>query len=159
MPGSTSGGWAGVDGDYNKEPWETVSDWSIPTANLNVIATRRSWSFNGESNSYFAVSEHDYNDFVIEEIQVINNGSATVDELVLASKADHDCTWNVPFPDWDYAFWTDDVVDYDSNYLLTMELDGDDPTSAANDFGIDDPAREYRGVRVGQTPLEVNGTA
>jgi hypothetical protein len=159
VPGSTSGGWAGVDGDYNKEPWETVSDWSIPTANLNVIATRRSWSFNGESNSYFAVSEHDYNDFVIEEIQVINNGSATVDELVLASKADHDCTWNVPFPDWDYAFWTDDVVDYDSNYLLTMELDGDDPTSAANDFGIDDPAREYRGVRVGQTPLEVNGTA
>mgnify|MGYP003951119097 FL=1 len=159
VPGSTSGGWAGDDGDYNKEPWVTVSDWSIPTASLNVIATRRSWSFNGESNSYFAVSEHDYNDFVIEEIQVINNGSATVDELVLASKADHDCTWNVPFPDWDYAFWTDDVVDYDSNYLLTMELDGDDPTSAANDFGIDDPAREYRGVRVGQTPLEVNGTA
>ena len=24
VPGSTSGGWAGVDGDYNKEPWETV---------------------------------------------------------------------------------------------------------------------------------------
>ena len=40
-----------------------------------------------------------------------------------------------------------------------MELDGDDPGSAANDFGIDDPAREYRGVRVGQTILEINGTA
>ena len=92
----------------------------------------------GESNTYFAVGDHDYNDFIIEEIAVVNNGTATVDELVLASKADHDCTWNVPFPDWDYAFWTDDIVDYDSNYLLTMELDGDDPGSAANDFGIDD---------------------
>jgi hypothetical protein len=65
----------------------------------------------------------------------------------------------VPFPDWSYAFWTDDIVDYDADYLLTMELDGDDPGSAANDFGIEDPAREYRGVRVGQTPLEIAGTA
>ncbi|HBN44871.1 MAG TPA: T9SS type A sorting domain-containing protein [Candidatus Marinimicrobia bacterium] len=156
-PGTTTSGWAGD--DYNKEPWVTTTTWSIPTASLNVVANRYSWSYNGESNTYFAVGEHDYNDFVIEEIHVINNGSATVDELVLASKADHDCTWNVPFPDWDYAFWTDDIVDYDSNYLLTMELDGDDPGSAANDFGIDDPAREYRGVRVGQTPLDINGTA
>ena len=158
-PGETSGTWGGSGSGYNKEPWITTSDWSIPSANLKVIATRRSWSFNGESNTYFAVGEHDYNDFVIEEIAVVNNGTATVDELVLSSKADHDCTWNVPFPDWDYAFWTDDIVDYDSNYLLTMELDGDDPGSAANDFGIDDPAREYRGVRVGQTILEINGTA
>ena len=43
--------------------------------------------------------------------------------------------------------------------MLTMELDGDDPGSAANDFGIDDPAKEYRGVRVAQTPLNIAGTA
>ena len=43
--------------------------------------------------------------------------------------------------------------------MLTMELDGDDPGSASNDFGIDDPAREYRGVRVAQTPLSIAGTA
>ena len=46
-------------------------------------------------------------------------------------------------------------MDYDATYMLTMELDGDDPGSASNDFGIDDPAREYRGVRVAQMPLSV----
>ena len=158
-PGETSSGWAGSDGDYNKEPWVTTTTWSIPSASLDVVATRRSWSFNGEANTYFKIGEHDYNDFVIDEVKVINNGSAAVDEIVLGSKADHDCTWNVPFPDWDYAFWTDDIVDYDATYMLTMELDGDDPTSASNDFGIDDPAREYRGVRVAQTPLNITGTA
>ena len=158
-PGETSSGWAGSDGDYNKEPWVTTTTWSIPSAGLDVVATRRSWSFNGEANTYFKIGEHDYNDFVIDEVKVINNGSAAVDEIVLGSKADHDCTWNVPFPDWDYAFWTDDIVDYDATYMLTMELDGDDPTSASNDFGIDDPAREYRGVRVAQTPLNITGTA
>lgn len=158
-PGTTSGQWLGSGSGYNKEPWMSTTTWSIPSASLDVVANRYSWSFPGESNTYFAVGEYDFNDFVIEEIHVINNGTAAVDELVLGSKADHDCTWNVPFPDWDYAFWTDDVVDYDSNYLLTMELDGDDPGSAANDFGIDDPAREYRGVRVAQTPLDINGTS
>ena len=158
-PGETSSGWAGSDGDYNKEPWVTTTTWSIPSASLDVVATRRSWSFNGAANTYFKIGDHDYNDFVIDEIQVINNGSAAVDEIVLGSKADHDVTWNVPFPDWDYAFWTDDIVDYDADYMLTMELDGDDPGSAANDFGIDDPAREYRGVRVAQTPLNIAGTA
>ena len=157
-PGETSSGWAGSDGDYNKEPWVTTTSWSIPSASLDVVATRRSWSFNGAANTYFKIGEHDYNDFVIDEIQVINNGSAAVDEIVLGSKADHDVTWNVPFPDWDYAFWTDDIVDYDADYMLTMELDGDDPGSAANDFGIDDPAKEYRGVRVAQTPLNIAGT-
>ncbi|MBH10375.1 MAG: hypothetical protein CMG74_08525 [Candidatus Marinimicrobia bacterium] len=157
-PGETSGGWAGNDGDYNKEPWVTNSTWTIPTANITVNAVRRSWSFNGTSNSYFKVGEHDYNDFVIDEVHVINNGSANIDGLVFGSKADHDCTWNVPFPDWDYAFWTDDIVDYDATYMLTMELDGDDPGSAANDFGIDDPGREYRGVRVAQAPLEIAGS-
>ena len=158
-PGETSSGWAGSDGDYNKEPWVTTTAWSIPDAGLDVIATRRSWSFNGAANTYFKIGEHDYNDFVIDEIQVINNGSVgAVDEIVLGSKADHDVTWNVPFPDWDYAFWTDDIVDYDADYMLTMELDGDDETSAANDFGIDDPAKEYRGVRVAQTPLNIAGT-
>ena len=158
-PGLTSSGWNGSDGDYNKEPWVTNASWTIPSASLTVNAVRRSWSFNGEMNTYFKVGEHDYNDFVIDEIHVINNGTTTVDEIVLGSKADHDCTWNVPFPDWDYAFWTDDIVDYDATYMLTMELDGDDPGSASNDFGIDDPAREYRGVRVGQTPLSIAGTA
>ena len=158
-PGETSSGWAGSDDDYNKEPWVTTTTWSIPSASLDVIATRRSWSYNGGTNTYFKVGDYDYNDFVIDEIQVINNGTVAVDELVLGSKADHDVTWNVPFPDWSYAFWTDDIVDYDETYLLTMELDGDDPTSAANDFGIDDPAREYRGVRVGQTPLNIAGTS
>ena len=159
-PGETSSGWAGNDGDYNKEPWVTTTTWSIPSAGLDVVATRRSWSFNGTANTYFKIGEHDYNDFVIDEIHVINNGTVgAVDELVLGSKADHDCTWNVPFPDWDYAFWTDDIVDYDATYMLTMELDGDDPGSASNDFGIDDPGREYRGVRVAQTPLNIAGTA
>ena len=156
-PGETSSGWAGS--DYNKEPWVTTTTWSIPSASLDVVATRRSWSFNGAANTYFKIGEHDYNDFVIDEIQVTNNGSAAVDEIVLGSKADHDVTWNVPFPDWDYAFWTDDIVDYDADFMLTMELDGDDPGSAANDFGIDDPAKEYRGVRVAQTPLNIAGTA
>ena len=158
-PGLTSSGWNGSDGDYNKEPWVTNASWTIPSASLTVNAVRRSWSFNGEMNTYFKVGEHDYNDFVIDEIHVINNGTTAIDEIVLGSKADHDCTWNVPFPDWDYAFWTDDIVDYDATYMLTMELDGDDPGSASNDFGIDDPAREYRGVRVGQTPLSIAGTA
>ena len=158
-PGETSSGWAGSDGDYNKEPWVTNASWTIPSASLTVNAVRRSWSFNGEMNTYFKVGEHDYNDFVIDEVHVINNGTATVDEIVFGSKADHDCTWNVPFPDWSYAFWTDDIVDYDATYMLTMELDGDDPGSASNDFGIDDPAREYRGVRVAQTPLSIAGTA
>ena len=158
-PGLTSSGWNGSDGDYNKEPWVTNTSWTIPSASLTVNAVRRSWSFNGEMNTYFKVGEHDYNDFVIDEIHVINNGTTAVDEIVLGSKADHDCTWNVPFPDWDYAFWTDDIVDYDATYMLTMELDGDDPGSASNDFGIDDPAREYRGVRVAQTPLSIAGTA
>ena len=156
-PGLTSSGWNGSDGDYNKEPWVTNTSWTIPSASLTVNAVRRSWSFNGEMNTYFKVGEHDYNDFVIDEIHVINNGTTAVDELVLGSKADHDCTWNVPFPDWDYAFWTDDIVDYDADYMLTMELDGDDPGSASNDFGIDDPGREYRGVRVAQTPLSIAG--
>ena len=158
-PGETSSGWAGSDGDYNKEPWVTNASWTIPSASLTVNAVRRSWSFNGEMNTYFKVGEHDYNDFVIDEVHVINNGTATVDEIVFGSKADHDCTWNVPFPDWSYAFWTDDIVDYDATYMLTMEMDGDDPGSASNDFGIDDPAREYRGVRVAQTPLSIAGTA
>mgnify|MGYP000117822843 CR=1 FL=1 len=156
-PGTTSGVWGG--GDYNKEPWVTTTTWSIPSASFDVIATRRSWSFDGETNTYFKIGAHDYNDFVIDEIQVVNNGSAAIDNIVLGSKADHDCAWNVPFPDWSFAFWTDDIVDYDADYLLTMELDGDDPGSAANDFGIEDPAREYRGVRVGQTPLEIAGNA
>ena len=163
VPGPTSGGWAGSDGDYNKEPWVTNSTWTIPSVpggtGLTVNAIRRSWSTNGTSNTYFKVGDHDYNDFVIDEVHVINTSGGDVDGLVFGSKADHDCTWNVPYPNWDYAFWTDDIVDYDATYMLTMELDGDDPGSASNDFGIDDPGREYRGVRVAQAPLSIAGTA
>ena len=157
-PGPTSQGWADSDTSYNKEPWISNSTWYIPDANLTVNAVRKSWSFPGSNFDYFNVGNIDYNDFVVEEISVINTGSTDIDELVLGSKADHDCTWNVPYPDWDAgAYWTDDIVDYDQEYLLTMELDGDDQTSASNDFGIDDPNHEYRGVRVGQIPLEING--
>ena len=157
-PGPTSQGWADSDTSYNKEPWISNSTWYIPDANLTVNAVRKSWSFPGSNFDYFKVGNFDYNDFVVEEISVINTGSTDIDELVLGSKADHDCTWNVPYPDWDAgAYWTDDIVDYDQEYLLTMELDGDDQTSASNDFGIDDPNHEYRGVRVGQIPLEING--
>ena len=143
---------------YNIEPWVSNSTWYIPDANLTVNAVRKSWSFPGSNFDYFNVGNFDYNDFVVEEISVTNTGSTDIDELVLGSKADHDCTWNVPYPDWDAgAYWTDDIVDYDQDYFLTMELDGDDQSSAANDFGIDDPNHEYRGVRVGQIPLEING--
>ena len=156
-PGETSQGWAG--GDYNKEPWVSNSTWYIPSAGLTVNAVRKSWSFPGTANQYYTVGDFDYNEFVVEEITITNTGGTDIDELVLGSKADHDCTWNVPFPDWDFPFWTDDIVDYDYDYMLTMELDGDDQGSAVNDFGIDDPEREYRGVRVSQTPLEIGGTA
>ena len=158
-PGPTSMAWADEDNAYNKEPWVSNSTWYIPEANLTVNAIRKSWSFPGSTNDYYAVGDYDYNDFVVEEISVTNTGSADIDELVLGSKADHDCTWNVPYPDWDFPFWTDDIVDYDHDYMLTMELDGDDQSSAVNDFGIDDPNREYRGTRVSQTVLEINGTA
>ena len=157
-PVSTSQGWAGSDGDYNKEPWVSTSVWTIPGASLTVTAVRKSWSFPGSTNDYYAVGDYDYNDFVVEEITIVNGGG-DIDELVIGSKADHDVTWNVPYPDWNFPFWTDDIVDYDSETMTTMELDGDDQSTAANDFGIDDPNREYRGVRVGQTPLDINGTA
>lgn len=158
-PGPTSMGWAGDDDDYNKEPWISNATWYIDDANLTVNAIRKSWSFPGTENDYYAVGDYDYNDFVIEEISVINTGTTNIDNLVLGSKADHDCTWNVPYPDWDFQYWTDDIVDYDHTYMLTMELDGDEQASAVNDFGIDDPNREYRGVRVAQTPLDLNGTS
>ena len=41
--------------------------------------------------------------------------------------------------------------------MTTMELDGDNQGSALNDFGIDDDGRDYRGVRVAQTPINLNG--
>ena len=157
-PGETSSGWAGSDEDYNKEPWITNTSWTIPEANLTVNAIRRSWSFQGIGYSYYKINDYDFNDFIIDEIQITNNGSSTIDEIVLGSKADHDITWNVPNPDWNYTFWTDDIVDYDEEAFLTMQLDGDNPGSAANDFGIDDPGRQYRGVRVGQAPLSIAGT-
>ena len=159
-PGTTSQGWAEWD-DYNKEPWISHSDWSIPTLNMTVKARRLSWSFQGTTNTYYKIgaptSTYDFNDFVIEEMTLINNGTDDITDLILGGKADHDVTWNVPFPDWDFPFWTDDVVDYDEVTMTTMELDGDNQASAANDFGIDDDGRDYRGVRVAQTPINLNG--
>jgi hypothetical protein len=75
----------------------------------------------------------------------------------LGGKADHDAAWNVPFPDWDFPFWTDDQVDYDEVSMATHFLDGDNQGSAANDFGIDDDGRDYRNVRVGQVAVNLNG--
>ena len=159
-PGETSMGWAD-ESEYNKEPWITVATWTIPDLSVTVTATRRSWSFPGSTNNYFKIgsptTDFDFNDFVIEEMVLTNTGSSDISELVVGGKADHDCTWNVPFPDWDFPFWTDDIVDYDEVTMTTMELDGDRQTSAVNDFGIDDDGRDYRGVRVGQTPINLGG--
>lgn len=159
-PGETSQGWAEWS-DYNKEPLISHTDWAIPDLNMTVKARRLSWSFPGTTNTYYKIgaptSTFDFNDFVIEEMTLINTGTDDITDLILGGKADHDVAWNVPFPDWDYAFWTDDVVDYDEVTMTTMELDGDDQGSARNDFGIDDPYRDYRGVRVAQTPINLAG--
>ena len=160
-PGSTSQGWAGTDTDYNKEPWVSTSEWSIPTMSVKVKATRRSWSFPGTKNTYFKVgsptSDYDFNDFVLEEVELVNTGTKDVTDLIMGGKADHDAAWNVPFPDWDFPFWTDDIVDYDDVSMATHFLDGDRQSSAANDFGIDDDGRDYRGVRIGQVAVNLNG--
>lgn len=160
-PGPTTQGWGNENDDYNKEPWISYTEWTIPDLSVTVKTTRRSWSFPGTTNNYFKIGDplvdFDFNDFVIEEMVLVNTGTADIDELVVGGKADHDCTWNVPFPDWDFPYWTDDIVDYDPVTMTSMELDGDDQGSAVNDFGIDDPYREYRGVRVGQTPINING--
>lgn len=159
-PGETSMSWA-EESEYNKEPWISVSTWTIPDLSMTVTTTRRSWSFPGNANNYFKIgdptTDFDFNDFVIEEMVLTNTGSDDISELVVGGKADHDCAWNVPFPDWDFPFWTDDIVDYDEVTMTTMELDGDRETSAANDFGIDDDGRDYRGVRVAQTPINLGG--
>lgn len=159
--GTTSQGWAGTDSDYNKEPWVSTTTWTIPTMSVTVKATRRSWSFPGTKNHYFKVgaptTDFDFNDFVLEEVELINTGTADVTELVMGGKADHDAAWNVPFPDWDFPFWTDDIVDYDDVSMATHFLDGDRQSSAANDFGIDDDGRDYRNVRIGQVAVNLNG--
>ncbi|MEE2877189.1 MAG: hypothetical protein VX822_05375 [Candidatus Neomarinimicrobiota bacterium] len=159
-PGATSQGWANWN-EYNKEPWISHTGWTIPTLGMTVKVRRLSWSFPGTKNYYYKIgaptTSFDFNDFVIEEMVLTNTGASDVTDLIVGGKADHDVTWNVPFPDWDYPFWTDDIVDYDAVTMTTMELDGDRQTSAANDFGIDDDGREYRGVRVAQTPINLNG--
>ena len=159
-PGATSQGWANWN-EYNKEPWISHTGWTIPTLSMTVKVRRLSWSFPGTKNYYYKIgaptTSFDFNDFVIEEMVLTNTGASDVTDLIVGGKADHDVTWNVPFPDWDYPFWTDDIVDYDAVTMTTMELDGDRQTSAANDFGIDDDGREYRGVRVAQTPINLNG--
>jgi hypothetical protein len=160
-PGLTTMGWAGTDSDYNKEPWVSVTEWTIKDMNVTVQATRRSWSFPGVKNHYFKVgaptTDFDFNDFVLEDVLLINTGTSDVTDLILGGKADHDAAWNVPFPDWDFPFWTDDQVDYDEVSMATHFIDGDNQGSAANDFGIDDDGRDYRNVRVGQVAVNLNG--
>jgi hypothetical protein len=156
-PGDVSLGWENPSNDYSEEPWLSIVTWYIPDAGLTVTAERRSWSYPGDQNYFFKIGDHDFNDFVIEEITITNTGNELVEELIIGMKADHDCAWNVPNPDWDYSFWTDDIVDYDEETMATIMLDGDDPSSSENDFGIDDPARQYRGVKVGQVPINLNG--
>ncbi len=160
-PGVSSMGWSGSDSDYSKEPWVSVTEWTIPDMSVTVKATRRSWSYPGTKNTYFKVgsptTDFDFNDFVLEEVQLINTGSVDVTELIVGGKADHDAAWNVPFPDWDFPFWTDDQVDYDEVSMSTQFLDGDRSSSAANDFGIDDDGRDYRNVRIGQVAVNLNG--
>ncbi|MCH8069231.1 MAG: hypothetical protein IID16_08220, partial [Candidatus Marinimicrobia bacterium] len=135
-PGPTTQGWGNENDDYNKEPWISYTEWTIPDLSVTVKTTRRSWSFPGTTNNYFKIGDplvdFDFNDFVIEEMVLVNTGTADIDELVVGGKADHDCTWNVPFPDWDFPYWTDDIVDYDPVTMTSMELDGDDQGSAVN---------------------------
>jgi hypothetical protein len=149
--GTTTQGWENAGNSYSQEPWKSTTTWSFPlgTGNVDISAVRRSWSYPGTANEYYRISEYDYNDFVIEEITLTNNSGADIDYITLAAKADHDCGWNTE--SFTINFWADDIVDYDAETMTTMELDGDNQGTGGNDFGIDDPDRAYRGVRVGQT--------
>ncbi|SVE04898.1 uncharacterized protein METZ01_LOCUS457752, partial [marine metagenome] len=149
--GTTTQGWENAGNSYSQEPWKSTTTWSFPlgTGNVDISAVRRSWSYPGTANEYYRIGEYDYNDFVIEEITLTNNSGADIDYITLAAKADHDCGWNTE--SFTINFWADDIVDYDAETMTTMELDGDNQGTGGNDFGIDDPDRAYRGVRVGQT--------
>ena len=149
--GTTTQGWENEGDAYSEEPWKSTTTWSFPlgTGNVDISAVRRSWSYTGTANEYYRIGEYDYNDFVIEEITLTNNSGADIDYITLAAKADHDCGWNTE--SFTINFWADDIVDYDEETMTTMELDGDNQGTGGNDFGIDDPDRAYRGVRVGQT--------
>jgi hypothetical protein len=157
MAGETTQGWENPDNVYSKEPWKSTTTWTfpdkdslaLPKGSVEVSAVRRSWSYPGTKNDYYAIGEYDYNDFVIEEITLTNNSGVDIDYITLAAKADHDCGWNTE--SFTINFWADDIVDYDEETMTTMELDGDNQGTGGNDFGIDDPDRAYRGVRVGQT--------
>jgi len=162
-PISHSAGWANPNDAYSKEPW--ISEIIYETeGGIHVIMKHYSWSCPGTTNYFYRVGdpleEFDFDDFVLEEIYLVYNGSSmtsppdTLDELVFGMKSDFDNAWNVPNPDWDYAFWTDDHVDWDNETQTTFGYDGDDPGFPSNDFGIDDPGREYRGVKIGQTWIE-----
>ena len=159
-PVSHSAGWANPDNVYSREPW--ISEIIYETeGGVRVIMKHYSWSCPGTTNYFFRVGdplvEFDFDDFVLEEIYLVYNGSSmtsppdTLDELVIGMKSDFDIAWNVPYPDWDYPFWTDDQVDWDNETHTTFGYDGDNPGSPSNDFGIDDPGREYRGIKTGQT--------
>ncbi|MDP6456776.1 MAG: T9SS type A sorting domain-containing protein [Candidatus Marinimicrobia bacterium] len=158
--GTTSQGWENSGSTYSQEPWLSTTKWSFPDDDglaldqgcVEITADRRSWSYPGTSNEYYRIGEYDFNDFVIEEITITNNCGTDIDYLTLAAKADHDCGWNTE--SFTINFWADDIVDYDAVTMTTMELDGDNQSTGGNDFGVDDPDRAYRGVRVGQTYIE-----
>ncbi|MCZ6673447.1 MAG: hypothetical protein O7C75_10980, partial [Verrucomicrobia bacterium] len=175
-PGPVSEGWAtDMDptnfppNDYSQEPWISKVEWQT-SAGLHVEATRYSWSYTGMTNNFFKIGNpveyFDFNDFVIEDIRITYDGdldgdgtpdaqaAATIDQLSMGIKADHDCVWNTGPASFLENFWDDDGVDFDEETLTSFELDGDRPTTAEDDTGLDDPIREYRGVHIGQTHIQ-----
>ena len=165
-PGPVSEGWANPNSDYSKDPWVSSTEWRTP-AGLKVVATRYSWSFPGVSNNYFHIGSpteyFDFNDFIIDDITITYDGDLdgdgspdasavpTLDQVTLGVKADHDCVWNVGPDGFLENFWDDDGVDYDEETYSTFEIDADRASTSADDTGIDDPLREWRGVHVGRT--------
>ena len=155
--------------DYSQEPWISKVEWQT-SAGLHVEATRYSWSFPGTTNNYFHIGSpteyFDFNDFIIDEITLTYDGDldgdgtpdanavATLDQVTLGVKADHDCVWNIGPAGFLENFWDDDGVDYDEETFTSFELDGDRTTTSEDDTGIDDPLREWRGVHIGRTWIE-----
>ncbi len=166
IPGPVSEGWQNPGSDYNPEPWVSTTQWHT-SAGIKVVAKRYSWSYPGITNNFFRIGSptefFDFNDFIIEEITLTYDGDldgdgtpdanavATLDQVVMGIKADHDVTWNVGPAGFLENFWDDDGVDYDEDTFSTFELDGDRVSTSEDDTGIDDPLREWRGVHVGQT--------
>lgn len=164
----TYNGWADPNNPYSKEPWRTETVYGTE-AGIRVTVNRYSWSYPGKSSGrYFKVGDvvdGDYNDFVIGDYRFEYTGdlngdgtpeafaAARIDQLVIGVKADHDCSWNVGEAGFEENFWEDDMTEYDPVEGISYVRDDDNPTTAEDDIGIDDPKREYRDVRVGHVFL------